>query len=213
MHFLCAFKRHSKIIVNVNFNVDKIDFFFFSLPLRDAFFQFKRIRNKMIKLVGEKNEHGFNTTNERVWWLKMSHTKLLFSYSMRNDETKWDVINSIIYYWIIRDEKAHAHNAVVGLASPISALHCVRLLVCLHGPIPGGNGTSTAHKDLNCSYFLHRFWIIFLNFINLNFKNVNFAVYLSVVLFLCRFRYMLFVFPFYSLPHQRLNLFSQLFFI
>lgn len=46
-------EKHSKIIANANFDVDNIDFLNF---LREcgSFFQFKRIRNKMVKLEEKK---------------------------------------------------------------------------------------------------------------------------------------------------------------
>lgn len=42
-----------------------------------------------------------------IWRLRCadeSCIKLLFELDTRNRQTKWNVINSIIYYWIIRDE-------------------------------------------------------------------------------------------------------------
>lgn len=93
---------------------------FYSFRFSHSFFlRFKRIRNKTPKLVKKYIDLRLNS----MWceWVTMCvcvgmiHAKAFVCtpWHWRNDEAKWDVINSIIYYWIIRDEfSAHAHAAL-----------------------------------------------------------------------------------------------------
>lgn len=97
---------------------------------------------------------------------KMSHTKLLLVFNAK----WWNQMGRNKFNHLLLNHKRWESSRTcccwIGGAdkrTPLCSFHP-------SGFVLNGSSTTTKHKDSNCSYFLCRFWFIFLNFINLNLK-------------------------------------------
>lgn len=106
------------------------------------------------------------------WWNQMGRNK--FNHLLLNHK-RWESSRTCCC-WIGGADKR----------TPLCSFHPLGFLL-------KGSSTTTKHKDSNCSYFLCRFWFIFLNFINLNLKRELRCVFAQRFFSHCRFRSMLFI--------------------
>lgn len=119
----------------------------------------------------------------------MSHTKLLLVFNAK----WWNQMGRNKFNHLLLNHKRWESSRTcccwIGGAdkrTPLCSFHPLGFLL-------KGSSTTTKHKDSNCSYFLCRFWFIFLNFINLNLKRELRCVFAQRFFSHCRFRSMLFI--------------------